>query len=522
MSNDLNILLLLSDEHSFRFLSARESRRGGEPCHTPTLDRLIDQGANCDAAYCQMPLCTPSRMSMLTGRHSHRCGAWGNGSVLSPDLPTMGSHLGRHGYATATVGKMHLGGSLQHAGFGARPYGDFGGPPGHQLDPLDRMADRQGEPGMAMRSRTLDAGVSQIPESLLQEQMVARESLAWLRQHRHRQPDTPWMLMASFSRPHFPLTAPRRFFDRYYPAGVTPPRVARHSSDSADHPMTESAIRGFRTDEIGDQEMLRARAAYFACVDTLDEIIGDFLALLERDGLLDNTLIVYTSDHGELAGEHGLFWKNTWHEAATRVPLIFSLPEHRSGELAATEIAQPVSLADLFPTLCGLSQVPLPPEMDGLDLADAVRGRGCLPLAERPGVICESLSPRWGKGTEFRMIRTADCKYIAFRGCEDLAFDLQADPDELVNLVARATTAAEVSRLDSLRASVLDGFDFDRAEVMRLDSKRLAERFPARVRPRHPNQILRGDGLLVEADSPLYSPDVVSSDPGQDFDDYPG
>jgi choline-sulfatase len=417
---------------------------------------------------------------------------------------------------------MHLGGSLQHAGFGARPYGDFGGPPGHQLDPLDRMADRQGEPGMAMRSRTLDAGVSQIPESLLQEQMVARESLAWLRQHRHRQPDTPWMLMASFSRPHFPLTAPRRFFDRYYPAGVTPPRVARHSSDSADHPMTESAIRGFRTDEIGDQEMLRARAAYFACVDTLDEIIGDFLALLERDGLLDNTLIVYTSDHGELAGEHGLFWKNTWHEAATRVPLIFSLPEHRSGELAATEIAQPVSLADLFPTLCGLSQVPLPPEMDGLDLADAVRGRGCLPLAERPGVICESLSPRWGKGTEFRMIRTADCKYIAFRGCEDLAFDLQADPDELVNLVARATTAAEVSRLDSLRASVLDGFDFDRAEVMRLDSKRLAERFPARVRPRHPNQILRGDGLLVEADSPLYSPDVVSSDPGQDFDDYPG
>ena len=91
-----------------------------------------------------------------------------------------------------------------------------------------------------------------------------------------------------------------------------------------------------------------------------------------------------------------------------------------------------------------------------------------------------------------------------------------------MNLVARATTAAEVSRLDSLRASVLDGFDFDRAEVMRLDSKRLAERFPARVRPRHPNQILRGDGLLVEADSPLYSPDVVSSDPGQDFDDYPG
>ncbi|MGB1893602.1 MAG: sulfatase-like hydrolase/transferase, partial [Candidatus Latescibacterota bacterium] len=83
------------------------------------------------------------------------------------------------------------------------------------------------------------------------------------------------------------------------------------SGDSADHPMTVGAIKGFRCEEIGEQEMMNARAAYFACVDFLDEMIGDFLALLQRDGLLDNTIIVYTSDHGEMAGEHGLFWKNT-------------------------------------------------------------------------------------------------------------------------------------------------------------------------------------------------------------------
>ena len=188
--------------------------------------------------------------------------------------------------------------------------------------------------------------------------------------------------------------------------------------------------------------------------------------------------------------------------------------------MAASEIGQPVSLADLFPTLCGLSEVPLPAGLDGLDLADAVRGRDCRSLMERPGVICESLAPRWGEGTEFRMIRSADCKYIAFRGCEDLAFDLRADPDEQVNLITHSTKEEEVNRLNSLRAAVLDGFDFDRAEAMRLDSKRLAERFPAKVRPRTPNQILRGDGLLVEADTSLYSPDVVSSDPGADFEDY--
>ena len=103
------------------------------------------------------------------------------------------------------------------------------------------------------------------------------------------------------------------------------------SGDSADHPMTRGAIAGFRTEEIEGAEMMKARAAYFACVDFLDEMLGDFLAVLERDGLLDNTVIVYTSDHGEMAGEHGLFWKNTWHEAAARVPLIISTPAHRRG-----------------------------------------------------------------------------------------------------------------------------------------------------------------------------------------------
>ena len=236
MSKSPNILILHSDEHSFRFLSARSHERGGEPCHTPTLDGLIAQGVNFDAAYCQMPLCTPSRISMLTGRHAHRCGAWTNGSILDPELPTFGSHFQANGYETAVVGKTHLGGSLQHAGFGARPYGDFGGPCSHQPDPLDKTED-------GLRTRTVDAGISEVPESLLQENMIARESLAWLREHRHANPDKPWLVYTSFSRPHFPLTAPKRFFDRYYPEGVTPPWV-RRTGDSADHPMTVGRNQG--------------------------------------------------------------------------------------------------------------------------------------------------------------------------------------------------------------------------------------------------------------------------------------
>ena len=518
MAKRPNILFLMSDEHSYRFLSHLPHERGGEPCRTPTLDGLIERGTYASTSYCSMPLCTPSRISMLCGRHSHRCGAWGNGSVLPPDIPTFASHLGDQGYATATVGKMHLGGSLQHAGFQARPYGDFGGPCSHQYDPLT-MNDRQGtRTGMDMRSRTLDAGVSQIPESMLQEQMVARESIAHLREHTAACPDQPWLLYASFSRPHFPLTAPRRFFERYFPEGVTPPRVGK-TGDSMDHPMTRGAVKGFRTDEISEPEMMKARAAYFACVDQLDEIIGDFLAVLERAGLLDDTIIVYTTDHGELAGEHGLFWKNTWHEAACRVPLIFSLPEQRRGELPAREIARPTSLADIFPTLCGLTDSPLVDGLDGIDLSPAIRGAACPSLESRPGVITEALPARWGAGTEFRAIRSPRYKYVAFRGCDDLAFDLENDPDEQRNLLAEGDLPTD---LQPLCAALFDDFDFDRADAFREADRALKQKHPVRITPKTPNQILRGDGKLVEADQPLYNPDVVSGDMNGDFEDFPG
>ncbi|MDA0747037.1 MAG: sulfatase-like hydrolase/transferase [bacterium] len=514
MPNRPNILFLLSDEHSHRFLSAREPEHGGEPCRTPNLDRLTRNGAHFSTAYCQMPLCTPSRISMLAGRHSHRCGAWGNNSVLNPELPTFASHLGAHGYDTVTIGKMHLGGALQHAGFGARPYGDFGGPCSHQEDPLEKTTS---DP---MRARTRDAGISQIPESCLQEQMVVRESIAYLREHRHRAPDRPWLLYASFSRPHFPLTAPRRFFERYHPKGVTPPRIGR-TGDTINHPMTLGAIKGFRTNEIDHVEMMKARAAYFACVDYLDETIGDFLSILEWDGLLDNTIVIYASDHGEIAGEHGLWWKNTWHEAAARVPFIVSLPQHRSGDLSPSQITTPISLADVFPTLCGLTSTPPPEGLDGIDLSPAIHNKPCPALTQRPGVITESLTPRWGEGTEFRMIRSDRFKYVAFRGCEDLAFDLQEDPDEQHNLANRATGEV-ATELETLRTEALRNFDFDKTEQARKrETEELQKKYPKRVTPKTPNQILLGNGHLVEADAPLYQPQTVTDNPARDFDDFP-
>jgi choline-sulfatase len=513
-----NILFLLSDEHSYRFLSARSEAQGGEPCRTPTLDGLIERGSHFETAYCQYPLCVPSRVAMLSGRPSSEC------AVLCPGIPTIASYLGDQGYATATVGKMHLIGSRQMAGFQHRPYGDFTAPsPAHQKDPLGLTGPRD---HIFMPSVLRDPGVSEIPESLMQEQIVTREATAWLREQRFRNPDRPWFLMTSFAHPHFPMNAARRFFDHYYPDRVTSPRVGR-TGDTADHPLTLGALRsgsgesqGLFLENVTDEQTHKARAAYFACVDQFDEMLGDFLAILDRDGFLDNTVIVYTSDHGELAGEHGLWFKRTWHEASIRVPLIISTPEHRSGDVDASEIVKPVSLGDLFPTFCGFAGIDPPGDLNGVDLSGVARGGQSDDLERRGGAIIENLAGFAGSGTEYRAIRADRYKVVTFRDCEDLAFDLQNDPDEQVNLLKDEAPPAP-SEVETLRASLCDGFDYDKVLDNLQEQRRVhAEAFSGRVSPKTSNQILLGDGRLVDADMHLEYPNVVSERPYEDFDDW--
>jgi len=363
-------------------------------------------------------------------------------------------------------------------------------------------------------------GVCTIPESMLQERVTAQESIAWVREQNAANPDQPWMLYASFSRPHFPLTAPKRFIDRYWPNGVTPPRIGK-TSDAMRHQLTQDAIRGFRTHEIEPHEEMQARAGYFACVSYLDELLGDMLAQLERDGLLENTIIIYTSDHGEMAGEHGLWWKNVWHEAATRVPLIISTPEHRRNERPAAKCATPVSLLDMFPTLCAIAGAPAPVGLDGVDISPILAG-GKSAAAQRTGVICESFWPRWGQCAEFRMVRSERYKYIYFRGCDDMAFDMINDPDEQHNLVGQAT--GEVAEeLERLRKFAIKGIDLEAIDAKRAkDKAELPGLYGLKQKPKTPNQIRLGDGRLVEADSALYMPMIVSANMAETYLNYLG
>jgi choline-sulfatase len=509
----------MSDEHSFRCMGHVPESEGGEPVDTPTFDRLAAQGTVFTDAYCQMPLCTPSRICQLTGLEVRKSGAWANKSVLRPELDTLPKTFGRAGYETCLVGKMHLGGNQQFAGFRHRPYGDLTGQTGHQNEPLD-------DPNAhGMRVRTTGAGVTHIPESLIQDEVVAHETVAFLREHRFAHPDQPWFLCASFSRPHFPLTAPRRFFERYWPDNVTEPRVPA-AGDAYDHPMSVGMRVGFRADEISYDEMMHARAAYFANVSYIDEVIGDLLLRLDADGLLEDTIVVYTTDHGEMAGEHGVWWKNGWYEACTRVPLIVSLPQQRSRERPSHACRVPIAQVDLFPTLCALAGIAAPDGLDGVDLSSAVRGEGDAP--ERP-IYCDALNPRWGPGTEFRSIRWRHFKYVVFRGAPPLFFDLDDDPGEQRNLLERGVPPGAREALAHLQALASTSIDFEAAERERLERDGgLAARYRQALPPATGNLYWMPPtaraplGKLVNADDPLYNPTVISVDPDHAFGDFPG
>jgi choline-sulfatase len=518
-----NVLLVMSDEHNARFLSGRDDGRG-EPVETPTMDRLAAEGTNFEQTYCPMPKCAPSRQSMLTGLEQHHARAWDLYEPLKPGHTTLPAAFGEAGYETALVGKMHFQGNRQFNGFDHRPYGDMTGhgiqQPSHQPDPIrpEHLTTQARRQGIDFDTRIPGAGVTEIPESQLQENIVARETIAWLREHDHANPDQPWFACASFSRPHFPLTAPRRHVERYWPDGVTRPTPAG-KGDTEDHPYVVAKDEHEETVDVDEEAMLRARAGYMACVDYLDEVLGEFLATLEAEGFLEDTIVVYLSDHGDMAGEHGLWWKSTYHEGAARVPMMVQTPEHRAGDDEAGDVSTPVNILDLYPTLCGLAGVDAPDGLDGADLSGAIR-TGTEP--DRGPVYSDNFAEPFGEaGFDYRMVRDGRYKYVGFRDAPELLFDVEADPEEQHNLAPDAT-GEDREALERLRAAVAETVDFEAIERQRREDIANREEYALSTPVGTGNAYLMPDGRLVDAGSVLYKPDVLASDPGAVFADWPG
>ncbi len=401
MADKPNILLIQTDQHNPHIAGF-----AGDPfVQTENLDRLAGDGMSFDAAYCQTPLCSPSRLSLLAGRWVSNCGGWSNGAVRDLEQETIPSWLSKHGYTTATVGKMHIAGGDQTHGYQHRPYGDLVPCiyPAHQPDPPGSWKDGQWNNHAV--GRFPFAGPMEIPESLTMDQVVTIESLAWILEFADGNPDAPWFFHASFSRPHFPLTAPGRYVRRYLESDLQAPPLPSGYPDDL-HPHDRFTVDDFNLLRFSMEEHRRAVACYYACVDYVDDCIGSLIEGLSRAGCLDNTYIVYTSDHGDMVGEHGLWWKRSYYEASARIPLLISGPGiGRGGRDAA-----PVELVDLFPTFCEWAGIDVPEGLDGESLTSLLDGQSG--RREKIYARSEMLGPKIP--TQFRMVRSDRWKYVEF------------------------------------------------------------------------------------------------------------
>lgn len=485
MSGRPNILLILTDQHSPHI-----SGFAGNPVvNTDNLDRLAENSTRFDAAYCQSPLCVPSRMSLWTGKTAARSSAWDNRSVIFPEHRTLPSWLAQHGYTTAAAGKMHFRGPEQLYGFQYRPYGDLveSRLQFHQPDPPETADGRWSNHAVG---RFPFAGPTAIPESLLADNVVSTESLAWLLEFTDTNPSTPWFFVASYSRPHFPLTAPGRYIRKYLASSLQPSPLPAGYPDEL-HPHDRFIVDDFNLLHFSPEEHRQALAAYYACVDFVDDCIGRLLDGLRKAGCLDNTYVVYTSDHGDMAGEHGLWWKRTYYEASARIPLLVAGPDVPTG--ATSNV--PVELVDLFPTFCDWAGTPSPPGLDGESLVPLLSDQP----DRRHKKIARSVLLGEKETTQFRMVRDQRWKMVDFPNAPFRLFDLSNDPAETSDLAGSPPSEAPIAELEALLNA--DGSWTELAE------KRTADRERAGTFNRIGEgcaQYRLADGRLVEADAQLY------------------
>lgn len=449
-----NILLIMSDEHGPMF----SSTYGHPIVRTPGMDALAARGAVFESAYCNSPLCVPSRMSFLAGKHVHRVAAYDNHAPLAPDVPTWAHLLRAAGYQVVLDGKMHFVGPDQRHGFEAQLSPRYAA-----ITPAVAGAEWRDEHpmgGPGARQRILEAGPGRGPH-LDRDDEVEAVALDWLRQPARN--DAPWCLTASFITPHFPLIVPEPYFSRYYPHNVDAPVLSPGFPEGL-HPAHERVRRTFNLYDYTEEQIRVARAAYYGLVTFMDEKLGHLVDALRETGQLENTVVIYTADHGELAGDHGLWWKNSFYEQSARVPLIVSWPGQIDGGL---RLGGATSLVDVARTLLDIAGAPDPGDWDGDSLLPRLRAAragtagdvlSATAAAAETGWKDEAICEYYAHATNrpHRMLRSGRWKYNYYHGEAPELYDLHADPQEHHNLAGQPHTAATES---ALHRRLLAGWD---------------------------------------------------------------
>ncbi|MBN1349746.1 sulfatase-like hydrolase/transferase [candidate division KSB1 bacterium] len=357
-----NILVLMSDQHSKHTLGCY----GNRLVRTPNLDRLARHGMRFTNAYCPAPLCVPSRMSFMTSRTPSHNRVWNNQHSLSSGIPTWAHVLGAAGYETALIGRMHFVGSDHRHGFELRPIGEYSAKhPGSPEIGGPRWTKFPAATSGQNRKSVEIAGTGTTTYQWFDEQ-VAEAACRYLREKQASSRERPFAAVAGFVLPHCPFIAPKRLFDYYYPR-IDIPEIEIKQPATIER---FRRIRGILSPPLLEERIRIARAAYFGLCEYFDSLIGQVLDCLDETGFSENTLVVYCSDHGEMAGEHGCWWKSNYYEGSVGVPLIARLP----GVIPEGATSDAVcNLMDLGPTFADASEADYPVATDGRSLWQLLR-----------------------------------------------------------------------------------------------------------------------------------------------------
>ena len=438
-----NILIVMADQMAPASLPIY----GHSLVRAPNMQALARDGIVFDSAYCASPLCAPSRASFMSGLLPARTRVYDNASEFAADIPTFAHALRLRDYRTILSGKMHFCGPDQLHGFEQRLTTDIYPADFNWTPDWDRPEHRPSwyhnmssvrDAGLCVRSNQLDFDD--------ETAFMAERAIFDLARSKDQR---PFLLVASFSHPHDPFAVPQRYWDLYRDEDIDMPapgnaldahsRRLRHVCAMEAEPVTEAQARA-------------ARRAYYGAIAYVDDLLGRLMAALRAAALAEDTIVILTSDHGEMLGEHGLWYKMSFLEGACRVPLVVASP----ARFEPRRVASSVSLVDLMPTLIDLAGGNARSPglgIDGRSLAPHLRGAG-----GHDEAIGEYLAE--GAIAPIVMIRRGAYKFIHSPADPDQLFDLERDPHESDNLVDDPAFASVV---DDFRAEV--GMRWDMAEL---------------------------------------------------------
>ncbi len=479
-----NVLFFFSDQHSVHHIGAY----GAETVRTPTLDRLAGEGYRFDNCYCQSPLCVPSRSSLFSGKYVKDILTYENDCILDTSrhvpFPKL---LSAAGYRSCVIGKQHINGE-QFMGFKQRPYGDYYGQ-GHQPDPYRDADERQGKSGLGeVRNGGYFelAGPSGIPEFQISDNIISYEAVKWMQEHKELHEEEPFFLMLNFPKPHWPYNPPSCYYDLYKDAVHN--EALDESLWETDVPYIQNLRKQWGVTSGKKADMDKALAAYLGCITHIDALMGSIIESLEYLGFSEDTMIVYSTDHGDMAGEHNLWQKGCFYEGSAGVPLIIKMPGDYPG---GKTIEANTGLIDLYPTfldICGI-------DADG---DDELGGISLLPLIEGSGspdrdTVFSEIGWRTFAGDAGCMVKKGNLKYNYYLESAHELYDLDHDPDERNNLIGSAEYA-EAEK--DLKKTVIDFFEPDRFDFRYSSQLRFQQQ---KFRHTYSNQYLLNNGTIIDA-----------------------